>query len=348
MTHDKTGIAILGAGRWGVHLIRNFLTHPQAHVLAVVDPHQERLSACRERFKLDANVVLATDWSAVRQLPGLEAVVIVTPAVTHYPLIADALQLGYHVLAEKPLTLNHTEALELCQLAAQRQRQLVVDQTYLFHPAVKQGKTVIQDGKLGELRYGYAARTHLGPVRSDVDAMWDLAIHDIAIFNSWLSATPIEVQATGTVWLQGAAEQGLRDLVWVTLTYPNGIRVFIHLCWLNPDKQRRLCLVGNQGTLIFDELQSEAPLTLQTGQFQETPAGLYTPTNQSREIISLSAEEPLARVCGHFLDCIQKNQSSEIAPGEVGAQLVQILSCLNESLVQGGQAVKVPSAIKNV
>jgi predicted dehydrogenase len=169
------------------------------------------------------------------------------------------------VLAEKPLTLKLSESQALCDLAQQQQRQLVIDHTYLFHPVVETGQQVIAKGKLGDLRYGYAARTHLEPVRPDVDALWDLAIHDIAIFNTWLGQTPIQVQATGTVWLQPDREfetdriqdltpisnSGLSDIVMATLTYPNGFRAFLHLCWLNPDKQRRLGVVGSEGTLIF-------------------------------------------------------------------------------------------------
>ncbi|MBD1944115.1 Gfo/Idh/MocA family oxidoreductase [Coleofasciculus sp. FACHB-712] len=359
----KTGIAVLGAGRWGVHLVRNFLEHPQSRLVAVLDPKQERLEALRERFKLDDSVLLTTEWSQVQQMPEVEAVAIATPATTHYTLIADALRQGYHVLSEKPLTLDPSESIELCRLAEQQHRQLFVDHTYLFHPAVERGKTAIQSGILGDLRYGYATRTHLGPVRQDVDALWDLAIHDINIFNNWLQATPTQVQANGTVFLHQEAgmKDGvnsdtppspqilhpLRDLVWATLTYPSGFQAFIHLCWLNPDKQRRLCVVGSEGTLIFDELQAEAPLSIQHGRFENTSAGPYTPANQSREVLSIEPGEPLGRVCDRFLSCIHQNQSSEISSGWVGAQLVQILRCLSESLQQGGLTVTVPLSVKN-
>lgn len=195
-------IAVIGVGRWGVHLLRNFLEHPDVSVTAVVDPNPERLAAVKQQFNLDINVVLTTQWCELKHLPGLQAVVIATPAITHYSLIANALRWGYHVLAEKPLTLDPIECQELCQLAEQLNLILMVDHTYLFHPVVERGQTVVQAGKLGDLRYGYASRTHLGPVRQDVDALWDLAIHDIAIFNNWLGQTPVKVQATGTVWLQ--------------------------------------------------------------------------------------------------------------------------------------------------
>ena len=327
----------MGAGRWGVHLVRNFLEEPQARVVAVVDHNPEQLAAVRERFKFDDNVVLATDWQILQQLPGIEAVAIATPAASHYTLIAAALKHNYHVLAEKPLALEPTECLELCQLAEQVSRQLMVDHTYLFHPAVERAKRVIQAGNLGNLRYGYATRTHLGPVRQDVNVLWDLAIHDIAIFNNWLGQTPIQVQATGTVWLQGDS-----DLVWATLTYPDGFQAFIHLCWLNPDKQRRMAIVGSLGSLLFDDLSAEAPLTLLHG-YLHGNGNQFTPINQSRQVLDIEPGEPLQRVCTHFLSCIRQNTPSPISSGWVGTQLVQILSALTQSLNQGGQPVRLAS-----
>ncbi|MGV0107273.1 Oxidoreductase [Nostoc sp. DSM 114160] len=352
---NQIKIAVIGVGRWGVHLLRNFLAHPQVNVVAVVDPHPERLAAVKQQFNLGGNVLLTTQWQNLKTVPGLTAVAIATPATTHYALIKDALQQGYHVLAEKPLTLNPAECRELCQLAEQHNLILMVDHTYLFHPAVERGKTVVQAGKLGDLRYGYATRTHLGPVRQDVDALWDLAIHDIAIFNAWLDQIPVQVQATGTVWLQGAGEQGSRgaevspytdsalpqglaDLVWLTLTYPDGFQAYIHLCWLNSDKQRRLGIVGSLGSLIFDEMSISSPLTLLHGEFEQQ-GNQFIPVNQRQIVLELEPGEPLERVCSSFVVSILNNTPSEISSGWVGTELVEILAALTLSLNQGGKPV---------
>ncbi len=326
---------------------------------AVVDPNPERLVAVKRQFNLNDNVLLTTDWQAIKQVPDLIAVAIATPATTHYDLIKYSLNQGYHVLAEKPLTLDPLECRELCQLAEQKHLILMVDHTYLFHPAVEKGQAVIQAGKLGDLRYGYATRTHLGPVRQDVDALWDLAIHDIAIFNNWLGQLPVKVQATGTVWLQignmGTGKQadncysssspsltpqnqGLADLVWVTLTYPDGFQAYIHLCWLNTDKQRRLAVVGQRGSLIFDEMSSLSPLTLLNGEF-EFQDNQFLPVNQSQEVVEIEKGEPLQRVCDRFISSMLKNTPPVVSSGWVGTELVQILAALTLSLQQGGQAV---------
>ncbi|MHC5932660.1 Gfo/Idh/MocA family protein [Nostoc sp.] len=335
---NQIKIAVIGVGRWGVHLLRNFLADPQVNVVAVVDPHPERLAAVKQQFNLDENVVLTTQWQDLKKVPGLIGVAIATPATTHYALIKDALQNGYHVLAEKPLTLNPAECRELCQLAEQNHLILMVDHTYLFHPAVERGKTVVQAGKLGDLRYGYATRTHLGPVRQDVDALWDLAIHDIAIFNAWLGQTPVKVQATGTVWLQGGEEQGLADLVWLTLTYPDGFQAYIHLCWLNPDKQRRLAIVGSLGSLIFDEMSLSSPLTLLHGEFEQQ-GNQFIPVNQKQVVLELEPGEPLQRVCSSFVVSILNNTPSEVSSGWVGTELVEILAALTVSLGQDGKPI---------
>lgn len=332
----STGIAILGVGRWGVHFVRHFLQHPAARVVAIVDPSPEKLHLCREQFNLDTSRVILTDnWENIRNHPEISAIVVVTPAISHYPLIKDALHLGYHVLAEKPLTLNPQESAELTELAQSKQLILLVDHTYLFHPAVKTGQKVLQSGSIGKPLYGYATRTHLGPVRQDVSALWDLAIHDISIFNHWLNSTPILVQARGTVWLQ----PHLADLVWLTLIYADGFQATIHLCWLNPDKQRRLVVVGSEGSLIFNELDSQSPLTRQKGYFERQDA-YFIPTGQQTESIPIPTGEPLKAVCEHFLASIATGVDSSLSSGVVATELVKILHGLELSLTRGGEIVR--------
>ena len=340
-------VALVGVGRWGVHLLRNFLHQPQAQIVAIVDHHPEKLEAVKQQFQLDSSVLLTTQWQDIGEIQDLQAVVIATTAFTHYPLIKDALKQQYHVLAEKPLTLDPEECQELCQLAEYQQRLLMVDHTYLFHPAVERGKAIVNSHKLGNLRYGYASRTHLGPVRQDVDALWDLAIHDIAIFNHWLNQTPVSVQAKGTVWLQPQAEwgvgntpPGLADLVWITLTYADGFQAYIHLCWLNPDKQRRLTVVGSRGSLIFDEMSPDTPLTLVHGELQQSDKQ-FIPGNQRQEVVEIPKEEPLQKVCSRFISSIIEQTPVEVSSGWVGTELVKILSALTTSLQLGGKTIRI-------
>jgi predicted dehydrogenase len=359
-------IGIVGAGRWGNHLIRNFLAAEQARVVAIADPSPTMLQRTQENFSLDPTVVLTSSWQTLLAQPGLEAIVVATPAVTHFEIIEAALRQGCHVLAEKPLTLTSDSSQALWDLA-QQQRVLMVDHTYLFHPAVQWGQAFLQGvlpdaprlpsspesfsgpvqanpEAIGQLHYGYASRTHLGPVRQDVDALWDLAIHDIAIFNHWLGMAPQAVQAQGQGWLQPQqctplSPQGLGDQVWATLAYGNGLQVGLHFCWANPDKQRRLALVGDRGTLIFDELSS-TPLVVKRGWFQATDSHPFVPTGQETLNLEIPPGEPLQQMCHHFLDCVAQQQNSSVSDGQVGTDLVRILEGLSHSLNQGNQWIK--------
>ena len=323
-------LALMGVGRWGTHLLRNFLAHPQIQVRAVVDPFAEQLPATAKTFGLDDSVLLLEHWQDALAIEGLGAVAIATPATTHQAIVTAALQRQLHVLCEKPLTLTADTSAALCRLAQQQNRQLFIDHTYLFHPAVTQAKANL--GRLGTPRYGYAARTNLGPVRHDVDALWDLAIHDIAIFNHWLDAVPVRVQAQGLNWLQRPG-QPLADVVWCRLHYPSGFEATIHLCWANPHKQRQLSVVCDRGSLVFDEMQSHAPLFLQMGQLEPKT---FQPQALSKVTLEVPDQEPLATMCDHFVHSVLTNQPSPLSSGAVGTTLVKILEALSQSLAQQG------------
>ncbi len=343
----KIRIGVLGAGYWGVHFIRNLMRHSQVELVAIVDSHPEKLTYCQKKFDLDQDkVTLTTDWETIKNLDDLQGLIVATPASTHYSLILDALNCGYHVLAEKPLTLDVNECRELTKLAASKNLQLLVDHTYLFNPIIEKAHKVIQSGQLGELRYGYATRTHLAPVRQDVDVLWDLAIHDIAIFNYCLGQTPDKVQARGRVWLQPdktmntSSQVGLADLAWLTLFYPDGFQAEIHLSWLNPDKQRRLSIVGSQGSLIFDEMSQDAPLTLHQSYLKQE-GEIFTPVRQLPQVIVVEAVESLSQVCDRFIDNIINHKQGLVSSGYVGTELVNILKCLTLSMEQQGQIITV-------
>lgn len=341
---QPTRLAILGLGRWGEHLVRNFLALSEAQVVAVVDPNPDRLNFIRQQVALPDTIQYFDQWLPALALPDLQAVVIATPATTHYALIKIALNRGLHVLTEKPMTLDLTTGEELCQLAKHHQLVLVVDHTYLFHPAVREGRQVIQSGRLGQYRYAYAARTNLGPVRQDVDALWDLAIHDLSILHYWLGHRPQTVAAWGQLWLQPEARpefpHGLRDLGWLRLTFPNQIPAMIHVSWLNPDKQRRLALVGDQGTLVMDELASQGPLTLYAGQLHDQTGG-FQPSPIEAISLPVPTTEPLRQVCRHFLDCIAHRQPSSVTSGELATDLVTVLQAASQSVQQGGIPISV-------
>ena len=330
-------IAMLGVGRWGSHLLRNFLQNPDVTLAAVIDPWAPNLKRSQDIFGpiAPSDTQWLTDWQTALDTLELNAIVVATPAETHYQVIRAALIKGLHVLAEKPLTLTVAESIELCELAQKNNVQLVVDHTYLFNPAIACGRRSIAE--LGNLRYAYATRTHLAPVRQDVDALWDLAVHDIAILNYWLGDRPVRVSARGKSWLQrdiqtDLSPNGLADTIWATLEYSNGFWADLHFSWLNCDKQRRIAVVGDRGTMIFDELAPEQ-LILQYGELVKTEQG-FSPDRHTREVVPIAPQEPLKLLCEHFVHCIQTNQSSKISSGWLGADLVTVLVALSDSMNQ--------------
>jgi predicted dehydrogenase len=339
---QQTGVAVLGLGRWGVHWLRNFLADSRAQVLAVADPcpaNLEQVDRLWQQSGQATPIYTTTDWQAAIAQPGITAVVVVTPATTHFELVSTALELGLHVLVEKPLTICPREAIALAELAARQDRILVVDHIYAFNPAIQAGANYLQSTGLGDLRYAYGTRSHLGPVRADVDVMWDLAIHDLVILEQWLGALPIDVSAKAYSWLQN----GLADTVWATLFYPNGFEARMHWSWLNSDKQRRIGIVGSEGSLIFDEL-ADRPLILHQGGFDRDLRG-FMPVNQAQQPLPYRPEEPLAAVCQHFLDCIQRQQPSVIANGWQGAAFVQVLNALARSMHYDGARMPIEPII---
>lgn len=350
---DRLGLAVFGAGRWGTHLIRNFLEHPRSHLKAVVETNPDLLAAVGDRFASYpgwAEVQRVSDSRSIWGNPDIGAVVIATPAASHFELVRSALLAGKHVLVEKPLTLDVAECEDLCTLAQRVDRRLMVDHTYLFHPAVEAGAKALQSGVIGDRRYGYAARTHLGPVRQDVDVLWDLAIHDIAIFNHWLQSTPIALQAKGQTWLQRgrgtglevtdrpSPAAGLADLVWLTLYYPEQFTATIHLAWHNPDRARRLALVGTRGTLVFDEMNARSPLTLWAGSLEQS-GSQWLPCNQSEQSIELASGEPLGQVCDQFLAGVLDGAPLDRSDGSIGTALVRLLAAASRSLARQGELV---------
>ncbi|NEO85080.1 MAG: Gfo/Idh/MocA family oxidoreductase [Spirulina sp. SIO3F2] len=325
-------LAVIGVGRWGRHFARLFAHHPAIELVALVDHQRSRLQTVATELQLPTTVRLENDFEQLIRSTELDAVVIATPVTSHFGLIQMALRQGLHVLAEKPLTLLPSDCLALTQLARAQGVQLFVDHTYGFHPAVQRGAGAGAIADLGTLRYGYATRSHLGPVRQDVDVLWDLAIHDLAIFNCWLGQRPQQVQAQGQSWLQA----GIADVVWATLIYSDGFRATCHWSWDNPDKQRRLGVVGDRGTLLLDEMNITAPLQIYWGESCQNESGSFAPKNLHSEVLTFPAQEPLQNVCDRFIESIQTGQTPMIASGQIATGLVEVLQALTRSLQAGG------------
>ncbi len=237
----RTGVAVVGAGHWGPHLIKNFADHPEAEVLWVIDTDPDRRAVVAGRYpqaRTSGNLDVALGDDAV------EAVVIATPTSTHYELVRAALEAGRHVLVEKPITDDVEAARRLCDLASEKDLVLMVGHVFLFNPAIDMARTLIERGELGRVYYLAMRRTNLGPVRVDVKAAWDLAAHDISVANYWLGTGPEAVSAGVAVGstrgskTPSSSTSGIRTTSWSTSRRRGSA---LGRCERSPSSGRRRC-----------------------------------------------------------------------------------------------------------
>ena len=287
-----------------------------------------------ERMKKFYPLMRATgNYKEVLHDSDVQAVIVSTPASTHFRIVKDCLEEGKHVLVEKPFTIQCDQAEELCRIARNVNKVLMVGHIYIYHPAVRKIKELISNNGLGKIYYMYFVRTGFGPIRSDVNALWDLAPHDISMALYLLGAEPKRVIATGTSYLQNNIE----DVVTMTMYFPNNVMVIVHVSWLDAAKTRRLHIVGNKKMLVFDDVENLETIrvfdkgisreynTLSYGEFrlQLRDGDIYVPR--------VEPIEPLKSACQHFIDCIQ-NGNEPITNGENGLKVVRVLEAAQQSL----------------
>ncbi|MBN4072029.1 Gfo/Idh/MocA family oxidoreductase [bacterium AH-315-F18] len=333
-------IAVIGCGHWGPHHIRTFNSLADARVVAAIDPDERRLNRIGELFP---EISRGTEDQMAGALEAADAVVIATPTATHYELVKKALLANKHVLCEKPLCQTAEQARELVQLAESKGRILMVGHVFLFNGGVIKLKELVDTGELGEIRYLSATRTNLGPIRSDVNVAYDLASHDISIFNWLLGGPPESVSATGGVFLQ----PGIQDVAFISLCYKNGCMANIHASWLNPKKVRQLTLVGSKKMLTWDDLRLKTPVAIYESGAQAIPEhrayGEYLRISMWDSEVRLpkvSLEEPLRVQDRHFLQAIQSG-SLDRSDGPFSTDVVSVLEAVATSLENNGASAPV-------
>ncbi len=343
-------VAVVGAGHWGPNLINNFESSPRSRVRYVVDSDPNRRAAVAARFP---SIEVGAEFEAVVTDPGVDAVVIATPTATHFDLAHRALEAGKHVLVEKPLTDSVESSRRLCERAEAGGLTLMVGHVFLFNAAARRVKQYIGDGELGRIYYISMVRTNLGPIRTDVDAAWDLAAHDISLASYWLDAQPTHVSAAGGEFIN----PGIADVVFATLRFPEGVLVNLHASWLNPRKSRDITVVGEKKMLTFDDVNLQAPLRLHDKQVENLqpspssdPSSLVDSFSSFRTSVHLGevhepeveSSEPLRNECEHFLDCLS-GSARPLSSGRSGLAVVRVLDGISTSLREGGREVEVGS-----
>jgi predicted dehydrogenase len=262
---DKTlGIGVIGCGHWGPNHIRVFEELDRSRVVACADLNPSRLERVQARFP---QVRTTADYRVLLADERIDAIVIATPTATHAAIAREALQAGKHVLVEKPLCTTSLEAQDLALLAGAVGRVLMVGHVFLFNGGIIKLRELIAAGQLGRIHYLDAVRTNLGPVRGDVNALYDLGTHDLSIFNYLLGATPTAVSAQGSCISQKAIE----DVCFATVQYPDGTLAHLHVSWLNPRKVRTLTVVGSLKMAHWDDVDPQDTLRIYDKGLDEPP-----------------------------------------------------------------------------
>ncbi len=332
-------VGVIGCGAWGSNLIRNFHELPQANLLACSDMDQKRLENVK---RLYPNVRLFNNYEDILAEETIQGVAIATPASTHYKLARRALEHNLDVLVEKPMTLTTEESRDLIRLAKSRQRILMVGHVFLYNPAVISLRDYIRQGELGDIYYLYATRVNLGRVRTDLNAMWNFAPHDISIMMYLLDEEPVSVSAHGVSYLQ----EGIEDVVFMTLNFPHKKTGHVHVSWLDPSKKRTMTVVGSKKMIIYDDVDNEAKLKIYDKGVYRDEAVVSFGEFQFKlhygdiSIPKIDLKEPVKQECAHFIDCINTRQAP-VTDGENGLKVVRVLTAAQKSLKNSGQLVAV-------
>lgn len=313
----KSGI--IGAGNWGINLVRNFCQISRTDNVAVCDLDKNRLSLIESEFPgietfLNPDKIISNN--------KIESIVIATPAESHYEIAKKALLAGKHVLVEKPLALEIDEAEELIETAKNNKLKLMVDHLLVYHPVICKIKELIDKEELGKIYYLYSERLNLGVIRSKENVLWSLGPHDISVVLYLLNEFPSRIEASGGIYIQ--ERQKIEDAVFLHLSFPSGVDAHSHLSWLDPHKTRKLTIVGDKKMVIFDDMEPRNKLTIFDKGVEWTEKGGISVRYGDIYIPSIPLYEPLKAVCEHFIDCVENNQNPK-SDGDGGLKVLKVL-----------------------
>lgn len=319
-------VAVIGAGAWGVNLVRNFAA--LGVLKSVCDDRETQLATIGAKYP----VKLTRSYTDVLTDPEVRGVVVATPAETHFRIAREALLAKKDVFVEKPLSLHSSEAEELVRLAEQSRQILMVGHLLRYHPAVLKLKELVDSGALGKLEYLYSNRLNLGKVRREENALWSFAPHDIAVILSLLNdQLPIQVSATGGTYLQ----PNIADLTISHLLFDGGVRGHIFVSWLHPYKEQRLVLIGSAAMAAFDDT-ADGPKLHVFSKDIELKNGQFVVQKPVGTAVEYEATEPLRAECQHFLDCIH-TRSAPRTDGREGLRVLTVLEACHRSLQLNGE-----------
>ncbi|MGF7174874.1 Gfo/Idh/MocA family oxidoreductase [Azospirillum doebereinerae] len=319
-------VAVVGCGYWGINLVRNF--HALGALDAISEADPVRAAELSRQFG-----VPALPFEAVLASPGIDAVVLATPAETHAALALRGIDAGKHVFVEKPLALSPEDAERVRQAAVARNRVVMVGHLLHYHPAFLRLKQLVAEGGLGRLRYVYSNRLNLGKFRRKEDVFWSFAPHDISMILALAGDTPDSVHATGHSYLYN----GVADVTTTQMTFANGIDAHIFVSWLHPYKEQKLVVVGDSGMAVFDDSRPWAEKLVHYPHRVAWRDGLPEPARAEAVPIEVAPAEPLRLECQHFLDCVREGKRPRTDVTE-GIAVLGVLDAARRSLTSGRRA----------
>ena len=331
------GLGVIGYGYWGPNLVRNFAEVPGARMVKVADRRPERLALAHQRYP---GVEATADAAELVADPRVDAVAIATPVSTHFEFGMQALRAGKHVLIEKPLAATSEQALRLIEEADRRKRILMVDHTFVYTGAVRRIEELIADGTLGEINYYDSVRVNLGLFQHDVNVVWDLAVHDLAIMDHVLTVRPCAVTATGMSHVTGQPE----NIAYLTLFFETNLIAHVNVNWLAPVKVRRTLIGGSRRMVVYDDLEPSEKVKVYDKGITVANDGesLYKLLVGYRTgdmwAPQLDMTEALRTQALHFVRCIEHGEPA-ITGGDAGLRVVQILEAATQALRDRGRLV---------
>ncbi len=336
-------MGVIGCGYWGPNLIRNFSNNPDVDLAAIADIDEARLAHVG---RLYPNAKRLRDHRDLVNDPTIDAVVVATPVSTHFPLGKEVLLAGKHLFLEKPMATTPAECRELNDLAAAADLQIMIGHTFLFTPAVQKIRALMQSGQLGDVYYVSITRVNLGIFQKDVNVVWDLAPHDVAMLNHLFDAKPEVVSATGRCYVQ--RDKGIEDVAFLTLEYPGRQIAHIHVSWLDPNKIRRCTFVGSRQMLVYDDVSPTEKIRVYDKGVEVQPHydtfGEFQLTLRSGDIFvpQIEQTEPLKVEAQHFVDAIL-GRAESISNGTHGLEVVEILEKACLSIKADGRPIELVS-----
>jgi predicted dehydrogenase len=328
-------MAVIGCGYWGPNLIRNFHNHGEVDLRSIADLDPERLEHVGKQYP---HVRRTLDYREIIDDPAIDAVAVATPVSSHFELGMQVLEAGKHLFIEKPMAASAEQCRRLNEMAERGELVIMVGHTFIFTPAVQKIRDLMKNGELGDVYYVDITRVNLGLFHQDVNVVWDLAPHDIALLNNLFHAKPHVVSATGRSYVQ----RGIEDVAFVTLEYPGGQLAHIHVSWLDPNKIRKATFVGSRKMLVYDDVSSLEKIRVYDKGVDVLPHydnfGEFQLSYRFGDIFipRIDQIEPLKIEIAHFLDCVRRRQEP-LSNGVQGLEVVEVLEKACQSIKQDGK-----------